>query len=415
MNVVHLYDGHEQVYNGKGSVPSVVWNMACHTAERGHDVTIIERQWDGLQKNAQHEGVSFRRLNLRTGATEPWERIPYGMVQSLSMMARLIGDRTNFALAAYRYLRKTNFDILHVHLPFAANVLLTLVPDWRDRTIYTAHLGDLRLNAIDDDVRDDLLSVTSVLSYVSPDVYLANRVSHTTVLNPNIADLFVQHGVNKENFTTLPNGVHFDRFANTDPELIQKAKSEFNITNEKVLLSVGTFMPRKGQHELIKAIDVLLDQIDGDIHLILCGETDVDETYTRHVKRLIDKAEIGNSVSIPGYVSSAILRGLYSLADVYVLPSIEEGFGMTVLEAMASGTPVVATRVGATEELIEHGEHGYLIEPNNKEELIDALGSILTESFAADRAIRQQAQRYSWKSITSQLIGLYEKDVLIDV
>lgn len=100
MEVVHLYDGHERVYDGRGSVPSVVWNLARETAAAGHEVTVLERRWDGLARRAEREGVAFRRMDLATGADEPWTRVPYEMVASPVGLARLVGDRTNFALEA---------------------------------------------------------------------------------------------------------------------------------------------------------------------------------------------------------------------------------------------------------------------------------------------------------------------------
>ncbi|WP_434522793.1 glycosyltransferase family 4 protein [Halorubrum sp. AS12] len=190
IHVVHLYDGHEQVYGGRGSVPGVVWNIARETAAANHDVTVLERRWDDLPATAEYDGVAFHRLNLRTGADKPWMRVPYEEVTSPGGAVRLVGDRTNFAFAALRWLYEMEFDILHVHLPFAANVIATVAPQLRDRMVYTAHLGELRLDLLEDSQGDSSdesgLDVPAVLSAFSPDVYLAKRVAATTVLNPGI-------------------------------------------------------------------------------------------------------------------------------------------------------------------------------------------------------------------------------------
>ena len=90
MEAVHLYDGHEQVYEGRGSVPGVVWHLG---PGGGHDVTVIERQWDGLDATATHDGVDFERLDLWTGADDPWTRVPYEQVTSLVSVGQLVADR----------------------------------------------------------------------------------------------------------------------------------------------------------------------------------------------------------------------------------------------------------------------------------------------------------------------------------
>ena len=77
MRILHVYDGHEKIYRGQGSLPRIIWNVARRTADRGHDVTVIERQWDGTAPMSQHEGVQFRRLKLQTGSDEAWEQVPY--------------------------------------------------------------------------------------------------------------------------------------------------------------------------------------------------------------------------------------------------------------------------------------------------------------------------------------------------
>jgi len=439
LHVVHLYDGHEQVYEGRGSVPVVVLNLARETAAAGHNVTVLERRWDGLDRFATHEGVAFERIDLRTGADEPWTRVPYEQVTSPVGLARLIVDRTNFARRAHRRLRDRSFDVLHVHLPFAAGVLLTVAPGLRDRTVYTAHLGELRLDALTDDQRGEGasgserdvengsgLETPAVLSVASPDVYLADRAAHTTVLNEDIADGFAERGVARDSLSVLPNGVDVERFTNVSREAIERVRESYDLGDGPTLLFVGTVMPRKGVLDLIRAAGRLTDGEIGDestgdgragddgtgFDLVVAGEDELDGEYAAEVLETARNAGVADALSMPGFVPAADLPALYAAADVFVMPSLEEGFGMTVVEALAAGTPVVGTRVGAIDEIVDDGVHGAVVDPNDPAGLAAALERVLTTVANSDDVIvesQKRAQQYSWQSVGRQCEAVYRR------
>ncbi|WP_276300064.1 glycosyltransferase family 4 protein [Halorussus lipolyticus] len=426
MKVLHLYDGHEQVHDGRGSVPNVVWNLARQTASAGHEVTVLERQWDGLDATAEHEGVAFRRLNLATGADEPWTRVPYEMVSSPVGLARLVGDRTNFALEALRHLRGLDFDVLHVHLPFAASVLATVAPWLRDRMVYTAHLGELRLDALEDggsgedapdaedgDSTDEEggLAVPEIVKRLSPDVYLANRAVETTVLNPEIREVFAARGVPESNLTVVPNGVDLNRFGDPDPAVIEEVEAKYGLADRPTLLFVGTVMPRKGVVDLIRAVEQVAES-GHDFRLVVAGENDLDPEYTDRVRSLIREAGLGEQVELTGFVPAEELPALYALADVFVTPSLEEGFGMTVAEAMAAGTPVVGTRVGRIPWLLDDQRCGRVVEPGDAEAVGEAVAELLGDADSREemgRRAEKRARNVSWEGVTDDVLSVYQE------
>ncbi|WP_254538272.1 glycosyltransferase family 4 protein [Halomarina litorea] len=413
MRVVHLYDGHEQVYEGRGSVPGVVWNVARETAAAGHDVAVLERRWAGLPATARHEGVRFDRLDLRTGADEPWTDVPYQQVTSARGLLELVADRTNFARVAHRRLRALEFDVLHVHLPFAANVLATLAPGLRDRTVYTAHLGELRLDALQEGSEGSDETgphVPGFLGAFSPDVHLASRAAHTTVLNPSIERVFAERGVDPAALTVVPNGVDVDRFADVAPETRRRVAREYGFGEVPTLLLVGTVMPRKGVAEAVEVVARLAER-GHEVRLLVAGEATLDSSYVERVRRLISSANLETHVRLLGFVPAADLPALYTLSDLVVAPSLEEGFGMTVAEAMAAGTPVVGTRVGGIPRLVGDDECGSLVDPGDVAGLTDRLDALLSRP---DRRARMgerasvRAQDYDWPAVADRFLGVYE-------
>jgi glycosyltransferase involved in cell wall biosynthesis len=412
VKILHLYDGHEKIYRGQGSLPRIIWNVARRTADRGHDVTVIERQWKGLPRTSEHEGVRFRRLKLRTGSNEPWEQVPYEMVSDISGLATLIADRTNFALKALQMLRDTEYDAIHVYLPFAANVLVTLSRGLRRRMVYTAQLGELRLNSLTTADEEDDLDSPAFLEFFSPDIYLARRVAYTTVLNPTVQQIFAENGVDEDKLVHIPNGVDVEKFATVSEADCQRIRDTYDLDDRPVVFFAGTVMPRKGVAELVEAAAAVVGAGHEDVAFVIAGETDLDEEYMNRVEAIIDDAGIGDNVTFTGYLEDSELLPMYRTSSIFVLPSFEEGFGMVVSEAMAAGTPPVASRISGIGQQIDDGTTGLMVEPGDVKELAEALHELLDDPekrrTMGDRS-RERAKRFSWETITDQYIDVYER------
>jgi len=412
VKILHIYDGHEKIYRGQGSLPRIIWNVARRTADRGHDVTVIERQWEGLLQAEEHEGVRFLRLKLRTGSDEPWEQVPYEMVSDPSGLATLIADRTNFALKTLQVLRTTEYDAIHVYLPFAANVLVTLSRGLRRRMVYTAQLGELRLNSLTTTDEDDELDSPGFLEFFSPDIYLARRVAYTTVLNPTVQQIFAENGVGEEKLVHVPNGVDVEKFATVSEADCEQVRDAYDLGDRPLVFFAGTVMPRKGVAELIKAAAEVVAAGHEDVVFVVAGETDLDEEYMNRVEAIIDDAGIGGNVTFTGYLEDSELLPMYRTASIFVLPSFEEGFGMVVSEAMAAGTPPVASRISGIDQQIDDGTTGLMVEPGNVEELAGALRKLLDDPEkrrTMGEQSRERAERFSWETITDQYIDVYER------
>lgn len=397
MRVVHLYDGHERVRDGRGSVPDVVWNNARHVARAGHDVWVLERQWRGLGPAATHDGVRFRRLDLPTGSDEPWTDVPYEMVRDPLGALRLVVDRTAFAMAALRRL-PDDPDVVHVHLPFAAAVLATLRPGLARRMVYTAHLGETERRVTE--------------PRFSPDVYLAKRAARTVALNDGMREAFLGRGVPASRVTVVPNGVDVGRFDDVPADRRRAVRRRYDLGDGPTLLFVGTVTPRKGVVDLVAATERAVGgRGDLEVDVVVVGDLDLDPEYVETVRRAVEDAGLEGTVTLTGFVDESELRALYATADGFVLPSYEEGSSVAVTEALAAGLPVVATRIPGVERQVADGRNGLLCDPGDVEGLAAAIRRLLD---AEDRAAlgeesRRRAEELSWPSVTERLLSVYEE------
>jgi phosphatidylinositol alpha-mannosyltransferase len=162
---------------------------------------------------------------------------------------------------------------------------------------------------------------------------------------------------------------------------------------------------RKGIEHLLRAFRRVKTAIP-NARLILIGEGGLRQKYEAFAARL------GLSdVLFEGYVSDADLPAYYQRADVVCAPSTtNESFGITLVEAMASGTPVVATRMGGYAQVAVHGVNGMLVPPGDPESLAESLQQVLEDSSMRDRLIDgglTRARDFDWPNVADQILGYY--------
>jgi glycogen(starch) synthase len=174
------------------------------------------------------------------------------------------------------------------------------------------------------------------------------------------------------------------------------------------ILSVSRLIARKGLDTLIAALaksehpDLSLDIVgDGPIRASLC--------------QLAAALGMTDRVRFHGFLDQSSLARLYAQADIFVLPSVAESCSMALLEAMAAGLPLIATQVGGTIELIEHGYNGLMVGARNVDDLSAALKTLARDPAQRERfaaANRQLVrERFSWQSIARQYESIFEKSL----
>jgi glycosyltransferase involved in cell wall biosynthesis len=218
--------------------------------------------------------------------------------------------------------------------------------------------------------------------------------------------------VREEKIDEIPNGVSTDLFTPNVPKSEKnKIKESYNF--EKALLTLPP-VPRKGTHLLIKALPAVIKEIP-NLKLLIVGAIPTSDTYYKFCYELSKKLQVEERVSFVGWVDDVDLPKYYSVASAYVLPSLYEPFGITVLESMACGTPVCASRSGGLPEIVTDGEDGFLFDSKDTASLAENLIALLSNdalqrrmSFNARKKIENQ---FSWDNIAARYIKSYEKTI----
>lgn len=208
----------------------------------------------------------------------------------------------------------------------------------------------------------------------------------------------------------LPNGVNTAHFATGDGEAFRQKHGI--APDATVLLCVGRLDPQKNQQLLLQVFLELRARIPG-AHLVCMGAV-TNAAYYQRLTALRDASDCASSITLLTGVphESPDLVNAYHAADVFVLPSIHEPFGIVILEAWAAGTPVIASRVGGVTTLVTNGVDGLLFDPHDPAALLEQLLVVLRQP-GYRATLRKQAlvtvqAHYTWEAVTRRLLTLYE-------
>lgn len=231
------------------------------------------------------------------------------------------------------------------------------------------------------------LFVASVLKRVSSIVAVSQRTKQ---------DIVSVFGINPSTVQVVPGGCdHRMFFPGIDPN---RVKRKYGLTS--YLLYVGNLHPHKNVKRLIAAFKQLRGH--GSHQLVIVGEK--DPRFFPVLCTQVEKFGLQEKVLFLDFVPQEDLPELYSGAEIFVLPSLYEGFGLPLVEAMACGVPVVTAKGGAMEEVV--GDAGKKVDPTNVNEMVEAMSHILEspglKDTLSERGLRQ-AKKYSWSATATAI------------
>ncbi len=281
-----------------------------------------------------------------------------------------------------------DFDLIDAHYFYPDGVAAALLAKWfRKPYVVTARGTDLNL----------------IPEYPLPRRMIrwaATKAQASIGVCSALVDVLREWGIDPARLHVIRNGVDLERFR---PLPQAEMRHQLGVSGSPLLLSVGYLIERKGHRIAIDALSKLL-HIFPDARLLIIGEGPERNSLEQHVSEL----GLENKVRFMGTVPNTDLVRWYSAADALVLCSSREGWANVLLESMACGTPVIATNIWGTPEIVSTESAGRLMSDRSTEALLDAYSSLFS-STPDRKAVRKHAERFSWDETTEAQVELFRK------
>jgi len=230
---------------------------------------------------------------------------------------------------------------------------------------------------------------------------ILNTADHIITPSKSNHDKLMQLDISDDKVSVIYNGYNSNLFEDVSPN---KAKEKLNLPEDKkIILSVGNLELVKGHKYLIEAMKEVIKR-EENITCLIIGSG----SQKKNVNSLIDRLSLSKYIKLVGEKPHNEVPLWMNACDVFVLPSLNESFGIVQVEAMACGKPVVATFNGGSEEVIVNEKLGILVEPKDANELANAILKALSKEWDRDY-ISNYAKQYSWDKIVKNIIGVYNE------
>ncbi|MBI2858601.1 MAG: glycosyltransferase family 4 protein [Chloroflexi bacterium] len=357
-------------YTYPGGVTAHIHHLKRHLTGLGHEVKIIAPCTKGRPTYLDEKVISIGR---------PFPYPSGGSIARIDLSLKTFGR-------VDEVLRSEKFDIVHIHEPFTPTISLAAMIYSKSMTVGTFHAYHTKPRGY--------FIWKPILSRLLPRLDMKIAVSQP-------ARDFVNRHLKAE-YRIVPNGIDVEKFSSPAPPLEQYKDGKFNI------LFVGRLEKRKGFDCLLKAYARVRCQFS-DVRLIIVGPgSRLRGKYERYIRK-----QGITDIVFAGYVGADELPRYYAVADVFCAPANGgESFGIVLLEAMASGTPVIATRIPGYSSVVTDGVDGILVSPRDDEAMSRALIKLIAEPAtrqALSRNGRKTAEAYRWEQVTGQVLDIYNE------
>jgi len=352
-------------------------------ARRGHDVTLVTSHFDHLPRHEIVEGVKVHRV--------PVIRRSPNVAKVHEMFTYILS-----ALAwSFRYVPLIRPDIVQVFFGIPSGPVAYAICKTMGYP-YVVFLGGRDVPR----PNPDPPHYRYLYPILKPAIRAIWRSAGAVIAcSKGLRELALQTDP-ETRIEVIPDGIDLSRFH------APKRKAEPSVVR---ILSIGRLIPRKGFHHLISALPLLREMTEKEFTVEIVG----DGPMMSELKEISKRLDVDDLVTFSGTVSYERLGEKYESADLFTLCSSAEGMPLVVLEAMAMGLPVVATRVQGIEELIHDGLNGFLVEdPSDSQTLADRISLLIEDGRARIRmgaeAIRS-VERYDWARIAERYLNVYRR------
>ncbi|MCD4828064.1 MAG: glycosyltransferase [Candidatus Cloacimonetes bacterium] len=380
-----------------------VLQLARALARQGIAVDIYTRWFDRFKKQVEHvPGIpDVRVIRIRAG---DWEFIPKERIYDL--LPELSENMRQFMVQ-----HGLEYDLFHGHYVDGGMVALVLGEIFRKPVVYTAHsLGAWKRASMKGDPVE-----------LENDYHFSHRIEEETRLLRQCHAVTLTSDLQAEKIDELydyQNGNIHLISCGADVRRFRPLREDEHELPKRLpplyVFSLTRFDVYKGHDLLLEAFDKVRQELP-EARLIIGGGTGNpcgnEKEVSEQIRAIIAEKTLGEHVRQIGYVPESMLAPYYRQARLFALPSRFEPFGMSAIEAMACGTPVIASSSGGIREMIADGDNGLLVDATDADAFAAAMLRLLRDKPEADRlgsaAAETVRKRYSWEAVAEQFINCY--------
>jgi glycogen(starch) synthase len=371
-----------------GGISPHVFFLSKSLAKNGVKVYVVTCDFPGTPAHEVIDGVDVYRIDSYKNPAPDFATWVYLMNLNMQKEAAAIANKL-----------ADKIDVFHAHDWLVATAGIGLKHIFRKPLLVTMHSTEMgRRDGLHTDTEKMIHETEAWLTYEAWKVICCS-------------DYMVSHvrwafGLPEDKLVMVPNGVNPHVYEDIEKQDLKSFRAKFALPEEKIVLYVGRLVYEKGIHILINTVPKVLEKVDAKF--IIVGSGYMKEQLLNIVRSM----KLEHKVLFLGFVDDETLLKLQKCADVSVVPSLFEPFGIVALEAMAAKSPVVVSDTGGLSEIVDHDLTGVKVYPNNPDSLAWGITKILLDenykSHIRENAYRKVQEKYDWEKIAQQTKRIYE-------
>ncbi len=377
-----------------------VAQLAKHLADKGHTVDIYTRKEDIVMENVVEWMPNIRVIHIQAGPVRPVPK-----EELLDFMPEFDERMQDFI-----HYEKLQYDLIHANFFMSGLIAMSLKLKMGTPFVITFHaLGHVRklYQKEDDKFPEERLDIEALICQEADQIIAECPQDRD--------DLIEYYHANPDKIVIVPCGFSQTEFYPVNKTIARKI---LRIDpDETILLQLGRMVPRKGIDNVIRSVAALRKKSVKKIKVLIVGgnKENMAESSCPEYKRLSDLAEslgIADRVQFAGKKGREHLKFYYAAADIFITTPWYEPFGITPLEAMACGTPVIGSNVGGIKYSVVDGVTGALVPPDNAGALASKINELISNELVLNQmgqnALRHVNENFTWKKVAAEIEQVYK-------
>jgi glycogen(starch) synthase len=370
-----------------GGISPHVFFLSRSLAKTGVKVHVVTCDFPGAPAHEVIDGVDVYRVDSYKNPAPDFATWVYLMNLNMQKEAAAIVSKL-----------ENKIDVFHAHDWLVATAGIGLKHVFRKPLLVTMHSTEIgRRDGLHTDAEKMIHETEAWLTYEAWRVICCS-------------DYMVSHvrwafGLPEDKLVMIPNGVNLSVYDGIENDLAP-FRAKYALPEEKIVLYVGRLVYEKGIHVLINAVPKVLEKINAKFIIVGSGY------MKEQLQNIVRSMNLEHKMLFMGFVDEETLLKLQKCADVSVVPSLFEPFGIVALEAMAAKSPIVVSDTGGLSEIVDHDATGFKAYPNNPESLAWGISKILLDenykNYIRENAYRKVQEKYDWKKIAQQTEAIYK-------